>query len=150
MEDKTYIFDSREQKNQHIIKYFENHKIPYRIEKLDVGDYQIEGHPNISVDRKQNLDELSRNLVNRKDSARFWREVRRAFDQHVKLIILCEHGKGIESLQDVMNWHSEYCKIRGQTVVERALLCNASYGVEFVFCNKRQTAKKIIELLNRC
>ena len=71
-----YIFDTRERKNEHIKAYFDKHSIEYEIRKLDVGDYQIEGKPQVSVDRKRNLQELSKNLMNAKDHSRFWKEVR--------------------------------------------------------------------------
>ena len=87
-----YIFDTRERKNEHIKAYFDKHSIEYKIRKLDVGDYQIEGKPQISVDRKRNLQELSKNLMNAKDHSRFWKEVRRARKQKVKLVVLIEHG----------------------------------------------------------
>ena len=38
-----YIFDSREKKNDHIKAYFDRNGIPYKVEKLDVGDYMVEG-----------------------------------------------------------------------------------------------------------
>ena len=58
-----YIFDSRERKNDHIKAYFDRHGIAYRVEKLDVGDYMVDGGF-VSVDRKQNLSELAKNLMN--------------------------------------------------------------------------------------
>lgn len=39
----VYIFDTREKKNDHIKAYFERHGIPFKVQKLDEGDYQIEG-----------------------------------------------------------------------------------------------------------
>ena len=37
----TMIVDSREQKNQHILRYFTEKNIPYRVQKLDYGDYGV-------------------------------------------------------------------------------------------------------------
>ena len=142
-----FIFDTREKKNAHIKQYFDDHAIPYRISKLDVGDYQIAGKPNISVDRKQNLSELSHNLMNRADHSRFWKEVRRARENGVKLIILCEHGGKIKSIPDVAQWSDKYSGVSGRSLMEEIYRVHIAYGVEFLFCNKRQTAKKIIELL---
>ena len=67
------ICDSRERKNQHVLRYFDAHGIPYRIQKLDVADYMLEGVDGFALDRKQNLAELSTNLMNRKDHSRFWK-----------------------------------------------------------------------------
>ena len=141
-----YYFDTREKKNKHIKDYFDRHGIPYEERKLNVGDYMVDGS-NISVDRKQNLDELSSNLLNRTDRSRFWREVRRAREDKTKLIVLCEHGGKIRSIEDVRKWRSEYSNVSGRRLAEEIYRVHISYGVEFLFCSKRSTAKKIIELL---
>lgn len=141
-----YYFDTREKKNQHIMDYFDRHGIPYEVRKLDVADYMVDGS-NVAVDRKRSLDELSTNLMNRSDRSRFWREVRRARDSGIKLIVLCEHGGKIRSIDDVKCWRSEYSKVSGRRLMEEIYRVHISYGVEFVFCSKRSTAKKIIELL---
>ena len=49
------ICDTREKKNEHILKYFERCGIEYINKKLDVADYQIEGDNGIVIDRKQKL-----------------------------------------------------------------------------------------------
>lgn len=102
------IVDSREKKNSHILKYFITHDIDYIVQKMDVADYQIQGKDNLVIDKKQNLDELARNLTNRSDHARFWKEVRRAKARGIKLIILCEHGGQIKDIKSVANWKSKY------------------------------------------
>lgn len=50
----TIIVDSREKKWKHIKEYFDEHKIKYRVEKLDVGDYTFElnNYPNLDLDNK--------------------------------------------------------------------------------------------------
>ena len=102
------ICDSREKKNAHILRYFDKNGIDYNIRKMDVADYQIEGNEKLVIDRKQNLDELATNLTNPQDKGRFWREVRRAYSSGIKMIVLCEHGKGIKSIPDVVKWNSRY------------------------------------------
>lgn len=141
------ICDSREKKNAHILRYFERNGIDYIIRKMDVADYQIEGKNKLVIDRKQNLDELATNLTNPQDKGRFWREVRRAHASGIKMIVLCEHGKGIKSIPDVVNWDSKYSPVTGRILQEKIYQCHISYGVEFLFCEKSETAAKIIELL---
>ena len=120
-----YIFDSREKKNDHIKDYFDRNGIPYRVEKLDVGDYMVDGGF-VSVDRKRNLNELSTNLTSRDDHARFWREVRRAKECGIKLIVLCEHGGQIHGIQDVANWKSKYSTVSGRSLMEEIYKCHIS------------------------
>lgn len=142
-----YVIDSREKKFEHIKAYFEKNGIDYAIRKLDVGDYQIEGQPSISVDRKQNLQELSKNLMNAKDHSRFWKEVRRAREQRVKLYVLVEHGGQIKSIEDVSKWSDKYSGVSGRALANEIYRVHIAYGVEFIFCDKRSTPRKIIEIL---
>ena len=143
-----YIFDTRERKNEHIKAYFEKHGIEYEIRKLDVGEYQIEGKPQISVDRKRNLQELSKNLMNAKDHSRFWKEVRRAREQNVKLFVLVEHGGQIKSIEDVAKWTDKYSGVSGRALMDEIYRVHISYGINFLFCDKRSTARRIIEILD--
>lgn len=141
------ICDTREKKNAHILKYFICNNIPYCIMKLDVADYVNNSNRKIAVDRKQNLEELAKNLMNKNDHARFWREVRRARVAGIKLIVLCEHGENIRSIKDIAAWHSRFSPVSGRDLVDEIYRVQISYGVEFMFCEKRQTAKRILELL---
>lgn len=141
-----YIFDTREQKNEHIKKWFDKHGLAYRTEKLDCGDYMVEGGV-LSIDRKQNLEELARNLLNRQDKQRFLREIKRAMSTGIRIIVLCEHGKGIKGLTDVRGWKSKYSPVTGKALMDAIYRISVSYGVRFEFCSRRETAKKIFELL---
>lgn len=143
------IVDTREKRWEHIREYFDKNGIEYTVKKLDVGDYQIEGKPNVSVDRKKSLGELSHNLLNPKDHARFWKEIRRAREQGAKLFILCEHGGKIKSIKDVALWNDKYSGVSGRALMNEIYRVSISYGVEFVFCSKRQTARKILEILEQ-
>ena len=139
--------DSREKKCDHIKAWFDKNGIEYEVKKLDVGDFMIEGNEKISVDRKQNLSELSRNLTNKADHSRFWKEVRRAREQGIKLYILCEHGGKIKSIQDVAQWHDKYSGVSGRHLMDEIYRTHIAYGVEFLFCSKSSTARRILEIL---
>lgn len=141
------IVDTREKKHSHILKYFALHDIDFEEKKLDVADYKIEGNDSLVVDRKQNLDELARNLMNRADHSRFWKEVRRARESGIKLIVLCEHGGQIKSISDVSQWKSKYSPVSGRALMEEIYRVHIAYGVDFIFCSKRSTGKRILELL---
>lgn len=141
------ICDSREKKNQHVLRYFDVHNIPYRIQKLDVADYMLEGVDGFAIDRKQNLSELSTNLMNRKDHARFWKELRRAKEAGMRMVVLCEHGGKIRSVQDVAGWQNPYSGVSGRALMDEIYRVHIAYGVEFLFCDKRSTGKRIVSLL---
>ena len=143
----TVICDTREKKNRHILNYFDVNSISYKIQKLDTADYKIEGQDSVVIDRKQNLDELSRNLMNKSDHSRFWKEVRRAHLSKTKMIVLCEHSKNVKSIEDVACWHSRFSPVSGRSLMEEIYRVHIAYGVEFIFCTKKETPKRLLELL---
>lgn len=148
----TILCDSREKWTQagsgdrHISRYFDELGIDWDVRKLDVGDYMLPGG-RVAVDRKQNLDELATNLMNRSDSARFWREVRRAHAQGLRLVVLCEHGGKIHTANDVPLWRSKHSPVTGRRLLDEMIRCEMAYGVTFLFCDKRTTARRIVEIL---
>ena len=147
------LVDSREKWTQpdstdkHISDYFDRHGLEWKVQKLDVGDYQIEGNPSASVDRKHSIEEMSRNLLNKADSSRFWREIRRSFAQGTKLIVLCECGGKYKTVNDLQTWRSKYSGVSGIRLIHEIVRCEYAYGTVFKFCDKRSTARLIIELL---
>jgi hypothetical protein len=142
-----YYFDSRERKNQHILDYFDRHNIEYEIRKLDTADYWNDENPNVLIDRKQNLNEVAQNLCS-PDSSRFWREVRRSYNDKQKFIVLIEHGPNIKSLADVSSWQSKYSRISGSRLQAEMYRVGIAYNIQFEFCSKRSTGKRIMELLS--
>ena len=140
------ICDSKEKKNEHILRYFDRHGIDYEIRKLDVGDYMFEGGT-ISVDTKRSVDELAANMLNRNDHARFLREAKRAADSGIKLIVLLETSK-YKSIPDLREWRSKYSGISGRSLIDAVYKTHISYGVEFMFAPKVSTGRRILEILS--
>lgn len=155
--------DSREKAKaiQKIISEFDRQGIKHPVSKLMVGDYMNYDNPRVIVDRKQNLTEVCSNVC--QDHERFRRELVLAKENGIQLIILCEHGKDIKSLEDVIFWKNPRSekrkKIDGkwQTVHTNAMkgdvlykiltTLQEKYGVLFEFCDKDETGKRIVELL---
>ena len=155
--------DSREKAKaiQKIIEEFDRQGIKHPVSKLMVGDYMNYDNPRVIVDRKQNLTEVCSNVC--QDHDRFRRELLLAKENGIQLIILCEHGKDINSLEDVIFWKNPRSekrkKIDGkwQTVNTNAMkgdvlykiltTLEEKYGVRFEFCDKDETGKKIVEIL---
>ena len=133
--------DSREKARaiRKIVKTFDDNGVKHFSSKLLVGDYMSLDNPRLIIDRKQNLQELCGNVCQQHE--RFKRELLKAMDAGIQLIILIEHGKDIKSIEDVYFWknprkHEVRCTIRDR------------YNVRFEFCEKNDTGKKIIELLS--
>lgn len=141
-----YVCDTREKTNEHILKYFDRHTIQYKVEKVDTGDYMNTENPLVRVERKKSLGELAHNLLS-PDKSRFYREVRRAREQGIQLVILCEHG-GIKNLDDVKKWRNPYGKVTGKTLADAIFKLYIGYHIEVFFCDKRSTGRRICEILN--
>lgn len=145
------IVDSREHwthpdsKDTHISGWLERHCIAYKVQKLDVGDYMMEGGT-VSVDRKQNVEEISGNLTNPTDKQRFMREVRRSRQLGLRLVVLVETNK-YKAVKDLTSWKSKYTPVRGTVLIREMERLRYAYGVEFRFCPKMSAARKIIEIL---
>jgi hypothetical protein len=125
------IVDSREQKNQHILNFFEVNNINYEIKKLDFGDYSFEmddnniiGKINFEkfrvIERKNSLLELSGNLFKNRD--RFERELNRKGKTNFTLMI--------EETESIENIYKGYYRSRKQRISIEKLI------------NKLETLKK--------
>lgn len=159
------LIDSREKARaiKDIVAEFDSRGIKHYSSKLFVGDYMNLDNPKVIVDRKQNLTELTSNVC--QDHERFRRELQRAKDAGIQLIILVEHGKGINCLEDVIFWENprrykrikkdgkwqtvETKAMKGETLYKVLQTQERKYGVKFEFCDKADTGKRIIETLSR-
>lgn len=148
----TIQVDSREKAHaiKNILASFDQQGIKWFVSKLPVGDYQSLDNAKLVIDRKQNLAELCGNVCQQHD--RFKAEMQRATDYGIKLIILCEHGKNIKELTDVIEWENPRLKqspmaMSGERLYKVLSAMSAKYEVEIIFCNKYETGNKIIELL---
>ena len=144
--------DSREKARaiQKILAEFENQGIKHFVSKLPVGDYMNLDNPKVVVDRKQGLPEVAANVG--QDHARFKRELERAQEYGIHLIFLVEHGGSIKTLEDVQNWVNPRLKehplaLTGPRLYRIMLTMQNKYGIEWLFCSKKDTGKRIIELL---
>lgn len=155
--------DSREKQKEldRIIPQLERFGVTWFKSKLYVGDYQNMDNPRLVIDRKKDLQELCGNVCQQHE--RFRAELIRARELGIKVIILCEHGLGIKCLEDVIFWQNPRRKVREfvdgkwQTFETKAMrgehlykILNTQkerYGVEFEFCDRSQTGRRIVELL---
>ncbi len=102
------LVDSREKKNNHILEYFNKHKISYQVEKLDYGDYsfmipaQAAGgapiffHRDIIIERKASLEELSGNLAQEREA--FEKELLKARNDQASIYLMVEDKGGYSSI----------------------------------------------------
>lgn len=163
----TVQVDTREHKAEweRIQKQFNDIGIKYFRSKLFCGDYQSLDNARLVIDRKKDLNELCGNVCQQHE--RFKAELVRAMDNGIKIVILCENGPDVKTIEDVYFWQNPrkhkvaWKTINGKrvkTVVsEKAVdgcqlyksLCTIRdrYNVDFVFCTKEETGRKIVEIL---
>lgn len=164
----TVICDTRQQagKHTHVDRWFEAHGIPYEYRKLDFGDYQrADGLSNVSIDSKKDVQELAGNLG--REHARFTRECERAAAAGYRLVILVEqhpeyNGVGAGAWTNGLCARCRRCNprdrgrgclkyrfkpIQGPQLAAIMSTMERKYGVRFEFCSRRDTAKRICELL---
>lgn len=160
--------DSREKARAitKIIKTFDENGVNHFTSKLLVGDYMNLDNPRLIIDRKQNLQELCGNVCQQHE--RFKRELIKAMQANIQLIILIEHGPDVMSIEDVYFWKNprkhevRWRMVNGKrekyVVSAKAVdgnqlyksLCTIRdrYNVRFEFCEKKDTGKRIMELLS--
>ena len=132
-----------------IIDEFRRQGVEFVRKKLDFADYSVPGNP-VVIDRKQSLSEVASNVTT--DRKRFIREIERCNRAGCHMILLVEHGNSIRTLDDVAHWRNPRLNVSplvvsGERLYRIMKAFEHYYGVEWVFCNKQSTGKKIIELL---
>ncbi len=156
--------DTRQQVGKHanIDSWFDSHGIEYFYQKLDFGDYaEVDNGGNIVVDSKQDIQEVAGNVGH--DHARFVRECDRAAEAGYRLYILVEEHPEYADRDLLATWVSGGCRkcdpLESKCVARRFKPLNGptlrkiidrieyDHGARFLFCDKRDTARVICELL---
>ena len=114
-----------------------------RLEKLDTGDYTIEGlHDFFVIERKGNVSEWAGNIT----QDRFFDEL----DRLAKIphaYILCEF-----SMRDLLNFplgsgipkhKQKFVKVTGKFLLSRTLAFQIKYGVKVLFCDNTILGKQV-------
>lgn len=146
------IVDTRE-KPRAIVKIlaeFDRQGVKVVRSALNFADYFNPDRPDVIIDRKQNLLEIAGNVI--QGRARFMREVERCNRAGCHMIVLIEHSSRIHSLEDVIGWKNPRLKVSplavsGDRLFRIMKAMEIKYGIEWQFCSKQQTGKRIIELL---
>lgn len=117
---------------------------------ITFADYFNPLRPELVIDRKQNLLEVAANVTT--DRARFVREIERCRAAGCRMIVLVEHGNRIRQLEDVIAWknprlrESRYA-VSGERLYKIMKAMANYYGIEWQFCNKQSTGRRIIQIL---
>lgn len=143
--------DTRQQTGKHrnIHAYCDKTGIRIIRQALNVGDYQIAGKGDISVDTKQGVIELAGNIF--QEHERFRAECLRAKECGIQLIILIEEALPGGRLD---RWRSPVgrdglplTRFDPATLRKAMITMQTEYGVKFRFCDGRSTGRMLIEYL---
>ena len=151
------IVDTREQRWEHIQSFFDNHKVKYKVEKLDQGDYScyIESNEetkplgvlrdwyfsnDIAIEKKNSVDEL---LSSIKDRDRFENEFARLKMYNTKIFMFVEEENGYKNII-AGNYRSQYKPISAIGSLETFI---ARYDINVQFISKEDTAYRIFKTL---
>ena len=152
---KYIIIDSREKPKAigKILEHFDKNGIEYEVSKLLFGDYMDWNRPGIVVDRKQNIAELAKNCT--VEHERFRREMEKAKKAGATLVVLVEQNRykdrdswiEVKTIEDLLRWSSPHTMVRGEKVYRVLASWTAKYPLRVEFCDKRQTGRRIAEIL---
>jgi ERCC4-type nuclease len=148
----TILVDTREHPRAivKILAEFDRQGVKVVRRALNFADYFNPDNPGVIIDRKQNLNEIAFNVV--QGRARFLREVDRCTRAGCHMIVLIEHSPRIRKLDDVIGWKNPRLKVSplavsGERLFKIMKAMESRFGIEWQFCGKAQTGKRIIELL---
>lgn len=119
LQNMTVLIDTREQRNEHIIDFFNKKNIPYKVQKLDFGDYScmipkdtikeftsnIYFDRDIVIERKANIDEIANNL--KEDANRLRKELAHMNMYQIRYLFFVEDPNFEENLRQ-SNYRSQY------------------------------------------
>lgn len=143
--------DTRQQpgKHENIRMFCEHQGIRIIRQALNVGDYQIAGKGDISVDTKQGVIELAGNVF--QEHERFRAECVRTQECGIQLIVLIEE---ILPGGRLNLWRSPVGKDRQPltrfdpaTLRKAMITMQQEYGVKFRFCDPERTGAIMMEYL---
>ena len=146
-----FVHDTRDKigKHNNVDNYLESNGHKIVRSKLFVGDITLLNNQSVCIDLKKDLLEVCGNVAQQHE--RFCRELRKAQDNGIKLIILIEQ-KGIRSIDDVREWVNPRLKksplaISGERLHKILCCLERKYGCEFRFCDKSETGRVVVEIL---
>jgi len=148
MRDMKIIVDSREKRNEHIIDFLKDNKIPYEVRGMRTGDYTCEfpNHPELGLDgkflveRKASLNEISGNFT--RNRSRFIREFERiAPDQKMHMLIETATWRKIFNGTYRSSFHPNSFKASILTLCIR-------YNCPIWFAEKKESPELIYKILH--
>ena len=156
MNNFVILTDTRQQKEEHILKEFDSQGILHIKTKLDSADYMALRYDekkgfykdySILVDTKKDLLEICGNLAHTSEHQRLVREIDLGHSLGAKQFIFLIGEKDIKTIDDIKNWNNKHTKVSGTTLYKIMCSFKQHHNCRFIICSKKDMGKKIIELL---
>ena len=145
------VEDSRNQigKHKNINAYLESVGVRVLRSKMIVGDYTLPADQRICIDTKKDMIEVSQNIF--QDHKRFKAECQLAKDCGIHLVVLIEDNT-VANWDELLKWtnpqpNRSALTPNGERCYKVMKAMEYSYGVEFQFCKKNDTGKRILQIL---
>lgn len=150
------LTDTRQQKENHIIKEFDKQGILHIRTGLPSADYMAVRYDeekgmyldySVLIDTKKDLEEISGNLCNTQSHERIKREIFKGQELGAKEFIFLINGGKIKTAEDLKNWSSKRTQVKGATLLKIFKTMKERYNVRFIICRKQDMGKYILKLL---
>lgn len=145
LEKIEIIIDSREQANSHITNFFDQKNVPYKVRKLDSGDYSatignLTLEHDVVIERKNSITELCGNMG--QNRTRFENEFNRIKASGTKPFLLIENN----TIDDVFigNYRSQF---KPKSLMASIYTWMVRYNVTVLFCKPENTGKLIYGIM---
>lgn len=135
------LCDTREQSNGHILGYFQEKGVPYKLQKLDQGDYSfclgdISFADEIAIEKKHGADEIAGNFT--ADRPRFENEFMRYKARGIKPFLLIEDCSWAD-----IKAHNYRSKLSPKALMASLLAWQVRYNITVVFCRPEEAGELI-------
>ena len=156
MNNFIILRDTRQQKEEHIIKEFDKQGILHIRTGLPSADYMAVRYDkekgfyldySILIDTKKDIEEIASNLCNSQNHQRILREIQKGKDLGAKQFVFLINGGKIKTIEDLQNWSSPHTKVRGETLLKIMNTMKTRYNVRFIIVPKKNMGEMIIKLL---
>ena len=158
MNNFVVLTDTRQQKEEHIIKEFDKQGILHIQTKLDSADYMAlkydEGKGfykdySTLIDTKKDLLEICGNLAHTSEHQRLVREVDLGHSLGATEFIFLIGEKNIKTIDDIKNWNNKHTKVSGTTLYKIMCSFKEHHNCRFIICPKNKMGEYIVKLLKK-
>ena len=136
------LTDSRQQKEEHILKEFDKQDVLHIRTGLPSADYMALRYDDtqgfyldysVLIDTKKDVEEISGNLCNTQSHDRIKREIFKGQELGAKEFIFLIGDNKIKAKEDLLNWTSKRTKVTGKVLYKVMSTMKERYNVKFIF-----------------